>query len=120
MFKSPQFAELSEESLAFILESDNLQADEAEIYEAVKEWGTVNMVIAQSTLKESLSTVIHKVRRPSPAARRPPPFVAIRRRYHGQNVTQPLPHFTGTGRCGSRCCRRTSWPSSRRKTRGTL
>ncbi len=54
VFKSAQFAELSEESLAFILASDRLQAEEAEIFEAVKEWGTVNMVINQSSLKESL------------------------------------------------------------------
>jgi len=64
VFKSAQFAELSEESLAFILGSDKLQAEEAEIYEAVKEWGTVNMVINQSTLKESLQEVIQHIRFP--------------------------------------------------------
>lgn len=64
IFKSPHFAELSEDSLAYIIQSDNLQADEADIYEAVKEWGTVNMVITESSLKECLKKVVGHVRFP--------------------------------------------------------
>ena len=44
MFKSKSFQEMSSESLATILQSDNLTMDELDIYRAVKEWATVNSV----------------------------------------------------------------------------
>lgn len=64
IFKSPHFAELSEESLAYIIQSDNLQADEKAIYDAVREWGTVNMVITEKSMKEVVAKVIRFVRFP--------------------------------------------------------
>ena len=35
---------MSEESLSYVLQSDKLKADESEVLNAVKEWGTVNSV----------------------------------------------------------------------------
>eukprot|EP00039_Didymoeca_costata_P020567 m.341695 g.341695 ORF g.341695 m.341695 type:complete len:283 (+) comp20362_c0_seq1:74-922(+) len=67
-FRSPHFAELSEDTLSYILASDNLQAEEVEIYEAVREWGTVNMVITESSLRDVLKVVIRHVRFPMMAA----------------------------------------------------
>lgn len=68
IFKSPHFAELSEDTLAYILQSDQLQATETQIFEAVKEWGTVNMVITESSLKEVLAKVVRHVRFPMMSA----------------------------------------------------
>ena len=44
VFKSQGFNELSEDALAFILQSDRLKMDEEEILEKVTEWATVNSV----------------------------------------------------------------------------
>eukprot|EP00040_Diaphanoeca_grandis_P043557 m.268431 g.268431 ORF g.268431 m.268431 type:complete len:284 (+) comp78466_c0_seq1:212-1063(+) len=64
VFKSPRFAELSEETLAYILGSDNLQADEPEIFGAMKEWGTVNMVVLDKPLKDVIALVVENIRFP--------------------------------------------------------
>lgn len=64
IFKSPHFAELSEESLSYIIQSDSLSASENSIYEAVREWGTVNMVITEKSMKEVVAKVIGHVRFP--------------------------------------------------------
>jgi len=64
VFKSPHFAELSEETLAYILGSDNLQADEPEIFAAMKEWGTVNMVVLNQPLKDVIKVVVENIRFP--------------------------------------------------------
>lgn len=64
IFKSPHFAELSEDSLAYIIQSDNLQAGEKEIYDAIREWGTVNMVITEKSMREVLEKVIEHCRFP--------------------------------------------------------
>lgn len=64
IFKSPHFAELSEQTLAHIIQSDGLTVEEGEIYEAVKEWGTVNMVITEKSMKEVLCNVLQHVRFP--------------------------------------------------------
>ena len=44
VFKSQGFNELSDDALAFILQSDRLKMDEEEILEKVTEWATVNSV----------------------------------------------------------------------------
>lgn len=44
VFKTRGFTELSDDTLSYILGSDNLMADEGEILKAVKEWATVNSV----------------------------------------------------------------------------
>ena len=44
MFKSRGFNEMSEEAVAFVLHSDKLRMDEADILEKVTEWATVNSV----------------------------------------------------------------------------
>jgi len=64
IFASPHFAELSEDTLAFILQSDKLEADETAIYSAVVEWGTVNMVVSEKSMREVISKVIENVRFP--------------------------------------------------------
>eukprot|EP00041_Stephanoeca_diplocostata_P006816 m.94652 g.94652 ORF g.94652 m.94652 type:complete len:285 (+) comp16556_c0_seq1:266-1120(+) len=64
IFKSPHFAELSDETLAFILQSDNLQADETEIFAAVTEWGTINMVVSDMQMAQVIEKVIQHVRFP--------------------------------------------------------
>lgn len=58
MFGSPHFAELSDDTLAYILQSDKLQADEVKIFNAVQQWGTVNMVVSEKPLQEVLRNVI--------------------------------------------------------------
>lgn len=64
VFRSKHFAELSHETLAYVLQSDRLQADEAEVLRAVKEWGTVNSVVGPTSLAEVLRPVIEHVRFP--------------------------------------------------------
>lgn len=64
VFKSPHYAELSEDTLAWILQSDNLQADETEIYAAMREWGTVNMVVLEKPMAEVIKNVVEFVRFP--------------------------------------------------------
>ena len=44
VFKSRGFNEMSEEAVAFVLQSDRLRMDEADILEKVTEWATVNSV----------------------------------------------------------------------------
>lgn len=44
VFKSRGFNEMSEEAVAFVLQSDQLRMDEADILEKVTEWATVNSV----------------------------------------------------------------------------
>ena len=64
MFKSPHYAELSEDTLAWILQSDRLQADEPEIYSAMREWGTVNMVVLEKPMADVIAHVVMYVRFP--------------------------------------------------------
>ena len=64
MFKSPHYAELSEDTLAWILQSDRLQADEPEIYAAMREWGTVNMVVLERPMADVIASVVGHVRFP--------------------------------------------------------
>lgn len=64
IFKSPHYAELSEDTLAWILQSDKLTADEAEIYAAVREWGTVNMVVLEKPMQEVVEKVVEHIRFP--------------------------------------------------------
>ena len=44
VFKSRGLNEMSDDALAFVLRSDRLRLDEAEILEKVLEWATVNSV----------------------------------------------------------------------------
>ena len=44
MFDSKGFEELSEDTVCFILASDNLMLDEMEIYNCVRRWANVNAV----------------------------------------------------------------------------
>ena len=44
VFKSRGFNEMSEDAVAFVLQSDRLRMDEADILEKVTEWATVNSV----------------------------------------------------------------------------
>ena len=44
MFSSERFNELSEDALAFILQSDKLKMDEEDILNRVMEWAAVNSV----------------------------------------------------------------------------
>ena len=64
VFKSPHYAELSEDTLAWILQSDRLQADEPEIYAAMREWGTVNMVVLERPMADVIASVVEHVRFP--------------------------------------------------------
>lgn len=64
IFKSPHFVEMSDSTLSHILQSDNLQASEDTILNAVKEWGTVNAVVSSKPLADTLSKVIEHVRYP--------------------------------------------------------
>ena len=64
VFRSSHFAELSHETLAYILQSDRLQVDEAEVLRAVKEWASVNAVVGASSMAETLKGVIEHVRFP--------------------------------------------------------
>jgi hypothetical protein len=58
VFGSPHFAELSDDTLAYILQSDKLKSDEVKIFNAVQQWGTVNMVVSEKPLQEVLRNVI--------------------------------------------------------------
>lgn len=64
IFASPNWVEISEDTLCEILRSDNLQADEVEVLEAVKHWGNVNSVVSTQPLKDVLAKVICHVRFP--------------------------------------------------------
>lgn len=64
IFKSPHFAELSEDTLSYIIQSDKLQVTEDQIYQAVLEWGSVNMVIAEKSLASVLNKVVWHIRFP--------------------------------------------------------
>jgi len=64
VFGSPHFAELSDDTLSYILQSDNLHADEVQIFNAVQQWATVNMVVSEKPLHEVLRNVIEFVRFP--------------------------------------------------------
>ena len=62
VFKSRGFNEMSEDALAFVLKSDRLNMDEADILEKVTEWATVNSVVTGASLKEVAKQVINNVR----------------------------------------------------------
>lgn len=62
VFKSRTFVEMTEESLSYVLQSDKLKADESEVLNAVKEWGTVNSVITGQSMKDVARQVINHVR----------------------------------------------------------
>lgn len=64
VFKSRHFVEMSAETFAHILQSDNLQIDEMDILASVKEWGTVNSVVVDRSIAEVLRGVIEHVRFP--------------------------------------------------------
>eukprot|EP00051_Salpingoeca_urceolata_P005861 m.78205 g.78205 ORF g.78205 m.78205 type:complete len:296 (-) comp14575_c0_seq2:129-1016(-) len=64
VFKSRTFVEMSEDTLAYILQSDKLEISEKEVLTAVKEWGTVNSVVSGRSLGEVCATVIEHVRFP--------------------------------------------------------
>lgn len=64
VFKSRGFNEMSDDALAFVLKSDGLKMDEAEILEKVLEWATVNSVVTGSSLGEVAQCVIVHVRFP--------------------------------------------------------
>ena len=53
---------MSEDSLSFVLQSDHLNMDEADILEKVTEWATVNSVVTGAPLKEVAKNVICNVR----------------------------------------------------------
>ena len=54
VFKSQGFNELSEDTLAFVLQSDRLRMDEEDILGKVTEWATVNSVSVQMDMHRSL------------------------------------------------------------------
>lgn len=62
VFKSRAFVEMSEDTLAFILQSDNLQINERDVLAAVKEWATVNSVVSGKTESAVAARVIENVR----------------------------------------------------------
>ncbi|EGD78075.1 hypothetical protein PTSG_08954 [Salpingoeca rosetta] len=64
VFKSRHFVEMSADTFAFILQSDNLQIDEVDVLASVKEWGTVNSVVTDQTMAEVLRGVVDHVRFP--------------------------------------------------------
>ena len=53
---------MSEDALAFVLRSDHLNMDEADILEKVTEWATVNSVVTGVPLKDVAKNVISNVR----------------------------------------------------------
>lgn len=53
---------MSEDCLAFVLRSDHLNMDEADILEKVTEWATVNSVVTGAPLKDVAKNVICNVR----------------------------------------------------------
>ena len=64
VFKSRHFVEMSADTFAFILQSDNLQIDEVDVLASVKEWGTVNSVVTGQTMADTLKGVVEHVRFP--------------------------------------------------------
>lgn len=64
VFRSKAFVEVSEDTFAFILQSDHLQADEKSILESVYHWGTVNSVVSGKTLGKQVEKVMEHVRFP--------------------------------------------------------
>lgn len=64
IFKSPHFVEISDNTFCHILQSDNLSADENAILLAVKDWGTVNAVVAGKSVAEVLKQVVEHIRYP--------------------------------------------------------
>eukprot|EP00049_Salpingoeca_infusionum_P023171 m.10727 g.10727 ORF g.10727 m.10727 type:complete len:286 (-) comp5610_c0_seq1:418-1275(-) len=64
VFQSRHFAEMAADTFAVILQSDNLQIDEAELFDRVKEWGTINAVVMNQSAAEVLKGVVEHVRFP--------------------------------------------------------
>lgn len=64
VFKSRGFNEMSEEAVAFVLQSDLLRMDEADILDKATEWATVNSVVTGSGLGKVAKGVICNVRFP--------------------------------------------------------
>eukprot|EP00056_Hartaetosiga_gracilis_P017575 m.7725 g.7725 ORF g.7725 m.7725 type:complete len:286 (+) comp5867_c0_seq1:80-937(+) len=64
VLKSKHFVEISPETFAHILQSDHLQITEMELLNSVKEWATVNSVVTNQTLKDTLKDVIVHIRFP--------------------------------------------------------
>lgn len=64
VLKSKQMVEMSAETFAHILKSDELTSDEKDILDAVKEWANVNAVVSGQTPSQVLKGVIDHVRFP--------------------------------------------------------
>ncbi|KAK6175504.1 hypothetical protein SNE40_013957 [Patella caerulea] len=64
VFRSKGFQELSADSLATILKSDNLAIDEMELYKSVKEWATVNSAVDGKPIKEVGQQFVSLIRLP--------------------------------------------------------
>ncbi|XP_071492468.1 BTB/POZ domain-containing protein 19-like [Diadema antillarum] len=64
VFKHPRFEELSEESLAVILQSNRLKMDEMDILATVINWALVNATVQRIPTLQAISKVIKHVRLP--------------------------------------------------------
>lgn len=64
VFKTKAFTEMSEDALAFILQSDGLRMDEIDILKKVTEWAAVNSVVLNVSLSQAAKNVIVHVRLP--------------------------------------------------------
>ncbi|XP_074654245.1 BTB/POZ domain-containing protein 19-like [Tubulanus polymorphus] len=62
VFKTKGFHEMSEDALSVVLDSDQLQLDELDILNAVREWATVNSVVLSKPVNEVAKKVIWNVR----------------------------------------------------------
>nr|KAG5714007.1 hypothetical protein BaRGS_020335 [Batillaria attramentaria] len=64
VFESKGFEELAEDTLCSILDSDQLQLDELEIYKAVRRWANMNAVVAGKKIEDMARNAVKRVRFP--------------------------------------------------------
>ena len=61
VFDSKGFEELSEDTVCFILASDNLMLDELELYNSIRRWANVNAVSEITVYHSCLSHLLAKL-----------------------------------------------------------
>ncbi|XP_064625236.1 BTB/POZ domain-containing protein 19-like [Lineus longissimus] len=64
VLRSKTFHEMSDDAVCIVLKSDRLLIDELDVLSAVREWATVNSVVAGKSVRETSRKVIPHVRLP--------------------------------------------------------